>query len=470
VINRQDVFEFSRELGLRPDIVEKDYVLGWVLAGIFAHPPLQQAWIFKGGTCLKKCFFETYRFSEDLDFTLSDSDHLDERYLLDAFTQIARWVYEQSGIEIPQEGISFEFYENPRGRVSVQGRMSYRGPLMARGSLPRIKLDLTDDELVVLDPVIREVHHPYPDRPGNGIRTLCYAYEELFAEKVRALAERERPRDLYDVIHLYRHVNSSTDRGIILDVLKRKCEYKTIALPSMAALESQPARAELEAEWENMLGHQLPMLPPFDQFWQELPVVLDWIYREVTRVAEKTLPYGPKEDSTWRPPAMGQPWGPTVRTRVPLEIIRFAAANHLCVDLAYQGSTRLIEPYSLRRTKDGNLLLHAIRHDRGEHRAYRVDEIQGASVSKVTFVPRYAIELTATGPLSVPPAYRKEGITKPYRSSVVRRSSSGPTHVIGCPVCGKHFNHKSRSVKLNKHKDRSGYPCAGRTGYLVEIR
>lgn len=470
MIDRQDIFDFSRELGLRPEIVEKDYVLGWLLSGIFAHPPFQQTWIFKGGTCLKKCFFETYRFSEDLDFTLSDSGHLDDRYLKEAFTGITRRVYEQSGIEIPEEGISFEVYKNPRGRVSVQGRISYRGPLMPRGALPRLKLDLTDDELVVLDPVVREVHHPYPDRPGEGMNILCYAYEELFAEKVRALAERERPRDLYDVIHLYRHGSDGTDRGIILDVLKRKCEYKAIALPSMAALESKPARAELEAEWENMLGHQLPALPPFEQFWRELPEVLNWLYREVTRVAEKAYPYQPQEDTAWRPPAMGQPWTPVIRTQVPLEIIRFAAANHLCVDLAYKGSRRLIEPYSVRRTRAGHLILHAIRHDSGEHRVYRVDEIQDALVSKIPFVPRYAVELTATGPLSAPPAYRKEEITNPHRSAVVRRSSSGPVYVTGCPVCGKQFNHKSRSLKLNKHKDKLGYPCAGKAGYLITTK
>jgi predicted nucleotidyltransferase component of viral defense system len=37
-----------------------------VLAGIYAHEELANSWLFKGGTCLKKCFFETYRFSEDL--------------------------------------------------------------------------------------------------------------------------------------------------------------------------------------------------------------------------------------------------------------------------------------------------------------------------------------------------------------------------------------------------------------------
>ena len=51
-------------------MIEKDYVLGWLLWGIGSDPVLGQKWIFKGGTCLKKCYIETYRFSEDLDFTV----------------------------------------------------------------------------------------------------------------------------------------------------------------------------------------------------------------------------------------------------------------------------------------------------------------------------------------------------------------------------------------------------------------
>ena len=62
--------ERAREWSLREDIVEKDYVLGWLLWGIASEPALTNTWVFKGGTCLKKCYFETYRFSEDLDFTL----------------------------------------------------------------------------------------------------------------------------------------------------------------------------------------------------------------------------------------------------------------------------------------------------------------------------------------------------------------------------------------------------------------
>ena len=72
-----------------------------------------------------------------------------------------------------------------------------------------------------------------------------------------------------------------------------------------------------------------------------------------------------------------------------LEIIRFAASNRLCVDLDYQGATRRIEPYSLRRTMEGNIIFHAYNLDKNEHRSYRVDRIQGARVTDQTFSPPF---------------------------------------------------------------------------------
>jgi predicted nucleotidyltransferase component of viral defense system len=50
LIDAQDVIELAGELSLDPATVEKDYVLGWLLAGISHHPELGPRWIFKGGT------------------------------------------------------------------------------------------------------------------------------------------------------------------------------------------------------------------------------------------------------------------------------------------------------------------------------------------------------------------------------------------------------------------------------------
>ncbi|MFU8858772.1 MAG: nucleotidyl transferase AbiEii/AbiGii toxin family protein, partial [Deferrisomatales bacterium] len=217
MVDRRELMELVRELGLHANVVEKDYVLGWLLAGISQHPALGPAWIFKGGTCLNKCYFETYRFSEDLDFTLVEAERLEEEFLVAAFREVADWVYEEAGIELPRETIRFEVYANPRGGVSAAGRIGYRGPLQPQGDLPRVRFDLTADEVLVLEPISRTVHHPYSDVPAGGIQVLTYCFEEVFAEKVRALAERMRPRDLHDVIHLYRHDDLRPDRPLVLE-------------------------------------------------------------------------------------------------------------------------------------------------------------------------------------------------------------------------------------------------------------
>ena len=121
MIDRSEVLTIAGERDLRVDMIEKDYVLGWMLAGIFAHPVLAPAWVFKGGTCLKKCFVETYLLSEDLDFTAEDAGLLDGRILADAFQRIAEWMYDHSGIDISTQTPRFRTYRNPRGNLFREG-------------------------------------------------------------------------------------------------------------------------------------------------------------------------------------------------------------------------------------------------------------------------------------------------------------------------------------------------------------
>ena len=88
----------AQEWGLTEQVVEKDYVLGWLLWGIGTHPPLRERWVFKGGTCLKKCFVETYRFSEDLDFTVLEGGPLEPGDLIPVLIEVLDRVEQQTGI------------------------------------------------------------------------------------------------------------------------------------------------------------------------------------------------------------------------------------------------------------------------------------------------------------------------------------------------------------------------------------
>ena len=101
---------------------------------------------------------------------------------------------------------------------------------------------------------------------------------------------------------------------------------------------------------------------------------------------------------------MVQAWGAEAGS---LEAIRFAAANHLCVQLDYtkesgEHTAPTIEPYSVRRTSAGDLLLFGVTADTGESRSYRLDRIRSATATRQAFQPKYAIELSASGPLSAP--------------------------------------------------------------------
>jgi predicted nucleotidyltransferase component of viral defense system len=470
MIDRQELAELARELSLQLHVVEKDYVLGWLLAGISANESLAKHWVFKGGTCLKKCYFETYRFSEDLDFTITEEAQIDEGFLLAAFRDISAWIYEESGIEIPADEIRFKIAVIPGGKYA-EGRVYYVGPLQQRRNLARIKFDLTSKEKLVLAPEKREVHHPYSDRPEAGIHILSYCFEEVFAEKFRALAERERPRDLYDVVHLYRHEEIRPDRSVVMNTLREKCAFKGIPVPTKDSLLRPDAREKLLAEWEDMLAHQLPVLPPFEQFWSELPQVFDWLYEFTEKSVFTGLQIRGEIDESWQPPAMVQAW----HVAIPLESIRFAAANRLCINLHYNNKWRLIEPYSLRRSMDGNLLLYAVKHESGEPRSYRVDRIQGVQVSTTAFVPKFMIELTPAGPIHAPAISQRISssahpiTTRPRAiSKTLKSASRGMTHVFRCSVCGKLFKRKTYDATLKPHKNKQGNPCFGRFGTFVK--
>lgn len=118
MINRAEILGLANTLGLEARVIEKDYVLGWVLHGIAIGP----SWVFKGGTCLKKCYFETYRFSEDLDFTIADPAQIDEGFMLKRFRMISARLYDETGIEIPAELMRFKVWDNKRGKRAGEGR------------------------------------------------------------------------------------------------------------------------------------------------------------------------------------------------------------------------------------------------------------------------------------------------------------------------------------------------------------
>ena len=108
MISRRELDELRGEWSLDIGVIEKDYVLGWLLAGIARHPELATTWVFKGGTCLRKCYYETFRFSEDLDFTVVGGGPEGPDDLQRIFADVAEWLREEAGIELILDAKAFQ--------------------------------------------------------------------------------------------------------------------------------------------------------------------------------------------------------------------------------------------------------------------------------------------------------------------------------------------------------------------------
>ena len=467
MITRFDIEERVREWDLREDVVEKDYVLGWLLWGIGTDETLGLNWVFKGGTCLKKCYLETYRFSEDLDFTVLPGGPVREEDVRPLLRRVLTRVHETSGIQFGDREPMLKTHAS--GGYS-QGRVYYRGPRNAP-EVASIILDLSASEEVARPTVLREIAHAFPDALPAPAKVRCYSFEEVFAEKIRAMGERSRPRDLYDIINLFRRRDLRSAGSLIREVLHEKWASKGVPIPTMATIEASPNRAGLVSEWSNMLAHQLPALPPFEAYWAELADLFAWLegkFAEPELATAQVDAAGDAIEEDWAPPPTVFVWG----KGVPIETIRFAAANHLCLDLGYQNSVRRIEPYAFRRTRAGQVLLVAVKTATRETRTYRLDRMQSVKVTTTPFKPVFLVELGARGQVQIPqlshigtkaPLATRTG----FRTSKPFGTRYGPTYVIKCGTCGREFKRSTMNNTLKLHKGRGGWNCPSLVGHLV---
>jgi hypothetical protein len=144
MIAEAEIRRYAARWRVDPMVVDLDYSLGWFLAALTSAGMPANVLRFKGGTCLRKCYFPDYRFSEDLDFTAAT--YVASDTLTDWVERTQRWATEHDGPDFAAAPFRLEVVEDEYGSESYQVRLYYRGPLR-RGGTPRaIRLDMTREE------------------------------------------------------------------------------------------------------------------------------------------------------------------------------------------------------------------------------------------------------------------------------------------------------------------------------------
>lgn len=239
-------------------VIEKDYALTWILYAL-AKSKFQKRFVFKGGTALRKIYFPDWRYSEDLDFTITKPFSGEE--LKEVIKTINDYLAKTMGITIVLKSL----HMNPE---YAQLKIQFLGPLHHENT---IKFDLSFNELLVLPPEKKLIFSEYSDQERHFL--LVYPLEEILAEKIRSILQRGKTRDYYDVWKILKLHFNKINAKRTQEVLSKKCQFKNIVCNEELLFETDKIAAAQE-HWEKGLAHQISDLPSFKTVVDECKTLL----------------------------------------------------------------------------------------------------------------------------------------------------------------------------------------------------
>jgi predicted nucleotidyltransferase component of viral defense system len=270
--------EARQRLGLPWEVLERDYLLSWVLAGIAQVESLQDTLVFKGGTALKKCYFGDYRFSEDLDFSGLEGVPAGDamaRAVREACSAAAKLLDEYAPVEISCERYT-EKEPHPGGQeaFTIRARLPWQ-----RQPQTRVMIETAVDEKILKPAPKRKVIHEYGEPIEAEVRV--YALEEIMAEKLRAILQhveklgergwsRSRARDYYDLWRVLGAYKNQMDLADFPAFLTEKCAVRNVTFMSPEDFFQEAMLAYIEKTWDQWLGPLVPALPSFKTVIGEL--------------------------------------------------------------------------------------------------------------------------------------------------------------------------------------------------------
>lgn len=177
----------------RDDQVEQDLVLSRLIVEFARHPLLGDELVFRGGTCFHKLWLERpWRYSEDLDYVRRSGGGVGD--IFDAIRTVAT--------NVGFEKITTQIGQHPKVKLRST---------LVNGAALQVKVEMnTFERSPARATVTRPLSVASPWFTGEA-DVPTFAIEELTATKIRALFQRRKGRDLFDLWLAVEHGGASID-------------------------------------------------------------------------------------------------------------------------------------------------------------------------------------------------------------------------------------------------------------------
>ena len=218
---------------------EKEYLQYIFLNAISKYA---ENFVFKGGTCLRICF-DLKRASEDLDFSTNLK-----------VNKIKETVYKcLKNFELLN--INYKVYSEKEFKGNLRIEIRFEGPLFSGKSSSTNTLKLDFNRRKVKSKVAKVIQKLFSDVPLFTLVVLDE--EEILAEKIRTLINRNEPKDLYDVWMLL-NKNVKMNKKLLLEKFKEeKSRLSNLKIPS-------------KEDYEISLKNLVDYLPDYEQVKKEV--------------------------------------------------------------------------------------------------------------------------------------------------------------------------------------------------------
>jgi len=287
MISKNEINRLAQEQKVRTATIDKDWVLGHFIDAIYTIPECRNNLIFKGGTCLKKCRFTDYRFSEDLDFTAANENFVFDLKIL---KKIVELVTERTEMLLHIQSLENLQFNNQITGYSA--KVKFWGADHSKNQQPpepnrwqtSIKIEIILYEKMFFAPEIANIIHNYSDKLTENAQNIpIYSISEVLAEKIRALIQRSytAPRDYFDIWYLSKHIENVDWQEVVKGFYK-KIEYKNLLFSGVEQLINENSDKILKSAWKNSLEHQIEngKLPEYETVRDDLKILLEKIFKD----------------------------------------------------------------------------------------------------------------------------------------------------------------------------------------------